>query len=118
MTKTINFHSLFSICSHESQNELLHKLLNTSSPIRKKIIDFAKMSDQEWSYVKELISIDGESFTLGSDQEKDSLKISPGDIDYNVFYQDGSTYQEPIKASILLDCLRENFVYSDPAYSF
>ncbi len=119
MTTLINFQRLFFIDNHRySQHNLFNMLLDKSSPIRKSIIDYANMSDEEWSSIEELISIDGEIFKSEPDQEKCALKMSPGNIDYNVFYQDDSSYQEPIKAGLLLECFREIFVASDPAYSF
>ncbi|MDF1647052.1 MAG: hypothetical protein P1U61_08780 [Legionellaceae bacterium] len=115
----IDFKTLFSTNLHTpSQDALLDSLLNSESPIRKVIIDYAKMSDQEWANIKTLKSIDGELFHLEGEQEEYLLRTSPGDIDYNIFYQNPNAYQEPTKATILLACLKETLAKTSPAYAF
>lgn len=119
MNKSINFEEMLSQSSSDISNDsILNQLLNKSSPFREKIINYATMPESKWADIDSVISIDGQSFQLEPDEEKLMLRNAPGDIDYNIFYQDGSTYQEPVKAGILLDCLRERFTPTERIYTF
>jgi len=95
-----------------SADEVANSLLSNHE-LRKTIIDLANLKDSDWAKIASVKSITNEVYKVGEDLELTKLSCAPGDIDYNVFYRDGSTYKDENKAKLLLDTLREIFPDQD-----
>jgi hypothetical protein len=112
----LNFGEIFSEFSTKSEDDLspispdkVAELLLSKRELRNIIIDLANLKDSDWAKIQSVKSTTNESYKVDEDSELIKLSCSPGDIDYNVFYRDGSTYKDEKKAKLLLDSLRIAF---------
>ena len=95
-----------------SADEVSNSLLSNHE-LRKTIIDLANLKDSDWAKIVSVKSVTNEVYKVDEDLELTKLSCAPGDIDYNVFYRDGSTYKDENKAKLLLDTLRKVFPNQD-----
>lgn len=112
----LDFAEIFSEFFTKSENDLtpispdkVSELILSSEELRSKIIGLANLKDSDWDKIKSVKSATNKSYLVDEDSELVKLSCSPGDIDYNVFYRDGSTYKDENKARLLLDTLRTVF---------
>ena len=74
--------------------EKVAELLLSNSELWNMIIGLANLKDSDWAKIKSVKSAENKSYIVDEDSELVKLSCSPGDIDYNVFYRDGSTYKD------------------------
>lgn len=112
----LDFGEIFSEFLAKSEGDLspissdkVAELLLSNSDLRQIILDLSNLKDSDWDKIKSVKSATNEVYKADEDSELIKLSCSPGDIDYNVFYRDGSTYKDEKKAELLLDTLRQVF---------
>jgi hypothetical protein len=116
----LDFGEIFSEFLAKSEGDLspissdkVAELLLSNSDLRQIILDLSNLKDSDWDKIKSVKSATNEVYKADEDSELIKLSCAPGDIDYNVFYRDGSTYKDENKAKLLLDTLREIFPDQD-----